>query len=74
MKLSVCRRSIVRWPTLLVVLLLPVLAQAEGGSAVASVDTEHIFGFTDGTDIGDKGDIELERTVTGAVLSFSQFR
>jgi hypothetical protein len=30
-----------------------------------SIDTEHIFGFTEGADIGRKGEIELESTFTG---------
>lgn len=29
-----------------------------------SIDTEHIFGFTEGADVGAKGDIELESTFT----------
>ena len=65
MALPALRRSFTRWPALFVALLLPVLARAEGGGGTAVVDTEHIFGFTDGTDIGDKGDVELEGTVVG---------
>jgi hypothetical protein len=44
-------------------LLLPGLAIAEetkpGGE---SIDTEHIFGFTEGADIGEKGEAELENS------------
>lgn len=42
--------------------MLPSLVQAqeaEGGVSEA-VDTEHIFGFTEGSDIGDKGEREIE--------------
>lgn len=53
------------WAALFVAFLLPLLAHAQGGAGTAVVDTEHLFGFTDGTDIGDKGDIELEGTFSG---------
>jgi hypothetical protein len=42
----------------------PPLARAEEDVA-SVVDTEHIFGFTEGTDIGDKGERELEIATTG---------
>ena len=29
------------------------------------IDTEHIFGFTEGADIGAKGELELENTTVG---------
>jgi hypothetical protein len=35
-------------------LLLPRIAQAQ--ETKAAVDTEHIFGFTEGADIGEKGE------------------
>ena len=33
------------------------------------VDTEHIFGFTEGADIGEKGEVELENTATGSLAA-----
>jgi len=57
--------SIVRWSTLSVALLLPAVAHPESRARIVGIDTEHIFGFTEGTDIGDKGDIELESTFIG---------
>jgi len=36
------------------------LALAQEQQAGATVDSEHIFGFTEGADIGDKGESELE--------------
>jgi hypothetical protein len=51
-------------------LLLPVLAHAEAdpnSQANASLfDTEHIFGFAEGSDIGAKGELELESTTIGS--------
>ena len=41
-------------------------AQAEGESQDA-FETKHIFGFTEGTDVGDAGDKELEFTTTGSI-------
>jgi hypothetical protein len=41
-------------------LVLPASASAEEACRMARVDTEHIFGFTEGTDIGTKGEIEVE--------------
>jgi hypothetical protein len=38
--------DIVRWPLLSVALLLPAVAHPESRTRVASVDVEHIFGFT----------------------------
>ncbi len=35
---------------------------AEGAGAGHVSDTEHIFGFTDGSDIGEKGEKEVENT------------
>jgi len=45
----------------IVAALLTNAAQAE----VAERDTEHIFGFTEGADIGAKGEKEIESTFTG---------
>jgi hypothetical protein len=52
---------------LLLTLMIPNLAQAQDteSSAQTSVDTEHIFGFTEGADIGEKGEKELENAMTG---------
>ncbi len=49
-------------------LLLSSLALAQEKQAGSNVDTEHIFGFTEGADIGDKGEEELE-SITIARLS-----
>jgi hypothetical protein len=46
-------------------LLLPSGAHSESWPRIVGVDTEHIFGFTEGTDIGYKGEIELESTFVG---------
>lgn len=35
------------------------------GAKPDQIETEHIFGFTEGADIGDKGDREIENTFTG---------
>jgi len=32
----------------------------------AAIETEHIFGFTEGSDIGDQGELEFESTTVGA--------
>jgi hypothetical protein len=48
--------------------MLAILAALLTGGAQAEVaerDTEHIFGFTEGTDIGAKGEKEIESTFTG---------
>ena len=50
---------------LLAALLLPAIAHAEAGTNYAGIDTEHIFGFTEGSDIGHRGEIELESTFVG---------
>jgi hypothetical protein len=45
-------------------LMLPnaVQAQEAEGGASGSVDTEHIFGFTEGSDIGEKGEKEVDHS------------
>ena len=55
------------WLILLVsvLLLLPRIAQSQQNSE--PVDTEHIFGFTEGADIGEKGEKELENTTIGSL-------
>jgi hypothetical protein len=57
--------SIARWSALSVALLLPAGAHSESWPRIVGVDTEHIFGFTEGTDIGYRGEIELESTFVG---------
>ena len=45
---------------------LATVAQAQGIGRDAAIDTEHIFGFTEGADIGGKGERELENTTMAA--------
>ena len=45
--------------------LLPVLATVPTGARAAPIETEHLFGFTIGSDVGEVGERELEGTVTG---------
>lgn len=40
---------------------------AKSEHADEGVDTEHIFGFTEGTDIGEKGEREIEITTVGSL-------
>ena len=47
------------------VMLLSSLAMAQEEQAGTTVDSEHIFGFTEGADIGNKGESELESITTG---------
>jgi hypothetical protein len=47
------------------IILLPSLAPAQEKQAGSAVDTEHIFGFTEGADIGDMGERELEIITIG---------
>ncbi len=47
------------------VTLLSSLALAQEEQAGSTVDSEHIFGFTEGADIGDKGESELESITIG---------
>src|SRR5580700_11231205 len=65
--------SIARWSALSVVLSLPTVAHPEGRARIVGVDTEHIFGFTEGTDIGYKGEIELESTFVGRFGKLGSF-
>ncbi len=53
-----------RLPTV-AILLLSSLAQAQEKQAGATIDSEHIFGFTEGADIGDKGESEFESITIG---------
>ena len=56
-----------RAPAFLLALMLPGLACAQDkeSNVGGAVDTEHIFGFTEGADIGEKGEKELESNTTG---------
>src|SRR5262245_59595402 len=45
--------------------MLPTIAHSESRGQIAGIDTEHIFGFTEGSDIGYRGEIELESTFVG---------
>jgi hypothetical protein len=47
------------WAAMLGVLLQPALGHAEG------IDTEHIYGFMIGTDVGDVGEREFQTEITG---------
>jgi len=40
-------------------------AQAEGAARAEGLDTEHLFGFAEGSDIGQPGELELETETTG---------
>jgi hypothetical protein len=46
-------------------LTVATVAQAQGIDRDAAIDTEHLFGFTEGADIGGKGEGELENTTIG---------
>ena len=65
------------WHSVLVVaaLMLPSLVQAQesGGTAEGAVDTEHIFGFAEGADIGEKGERELDITTTSLIGKVGQY-
>jgi hypothetical protein len=39
----------------------------------AGVETEHIFGFTEGTDIGEKGEREIESTFVGSIGKIGRY-
>jgi hypothetical protein len=55
--LSIPARAI--WAAMLWVLLRPAYGLAEG------IDTEHIYGFMIGSDVGDAGEREFQTTTTG---------
>ena len=67
------RRRIRLRPALVITAALlasPSLVQAEEaglktGKSGAVTDSEHIFGFTEGTDIGEQGEHEIEVTFVG---------
>jgi hypothetical protein len=60
-------------PWTMILILLAALGVAGGAHAAAgkrtdkagAVDTEHMFGFTEGSDIGEKGETEFEADSTG---------
>jgi hypothetical protein len=60
---------------LLAALMFPSLAEAEdpASNAPDAVDTEHIFGFAEGADIGEKGERELEITAYGIAGKSGQY-
>src|SRR5712675_1296506 len=45
--------------------LLLVLALMPGAARTETIDTEHLFGFTIGTDVGEIGEKEVEGSATG---------
>jgi hypothetical protein len=45
-------------------------AETKAEKPNAELETEHIFGFTEGTDIGEKGEREIESTFIGKVGSY----
>ena len=45
-----------------IALLMLSSAEAEATRPPENIDAEHIFGFTEGSDIGEKGEIEFENT------------
>jgi hypothetical protein len=51
---------------LAVVALAPLRTRAEEGQKEREIDTEHLFGFNIGTDVGEVGDRELESQLDGA--------
>src|ERR1700733_7927705 len=42
-----------------------VLAIPPTGARTATIDTEHLFGFTIGSDVGEVGEREIESSATG---------
>jgi hypothetical protein len=64
-----------RVPLMLVALMLPSLAHAQdtGSNKPETVETEHIFGFAEGADIGEKGERELDITATGLEGKLGQY-
>jgi hypothetical protein len=54
-----------RFPRFLWLAFLLLAGEAWADTKRPEIDTEHIFGFTEGTDIGEKGEREFENTLTG---------
>jgi hypothetical protein len=58
--------ALVWWAVALVLLAASLVAQAEPvAGKIEEVDTEHMFGFTEGSEIGEKGETELLSETTG---------
>jgi|FEC22Drversion2_1045045.scaffolds.fasta_scaffold01253_4 hypothetical protein len=57
--------AIVSTYVLSVALMVPAVCRADPPRRAVATDTEHIFGFTEGSDIGPKGEVELESTTVG---------
>jgi hypothetical protein len=68
-RLPIARRLVL--PLFAALLLWPGLARAAEKKTAGqeTVDTEHIFGFTEGADIGEKGEAEFENS---AVVRFGK--
>ena len=45
--------------------LVLVLAFMPGAARTETIDTEHLFGFTIGSDVGEVGEKEVEGSATG---------
>lgn len=57
------------FPLLLAITLRPALADEatiKASSTESDIDTEHIFGFSEGSDIGSKGEREIESVTIGS--------
>ena len=59
---------------MLAAVMLPSLAHAHDSDSKTpeTVDTEHIFAFAEGADIGEKGESEFEITATGRISMIRQ--
>jgi hypothetical protein len=53
--------------TILILALAPPAWAHDKDDSPDGFETKHIFGFTEGTDVGDAGDKELEFTTTGSI-------
>ena len=62
------RRMITR-----IAVLLPALALAPWAARAAEVDTEFIFGFTAGADVGELGEKEIEWQSVGRFGKSAEF-
>jgi len=60
---------------MLAAVMLPSLAHAHDWDSKEPepVDTEHIFGFAEGADIGEKGESEFEITANGLAGKTGQY-
>jgi hypothetical protein len=57
--------SVAKWRGTAKSCLLFLLAVIQTDAQASSIDTEHLFGFTIGSDVGEVGERELEGSVTG---------